>query len=91
MITGWTMARLVLHNIDEALKTKLQRYAKRHGQSVEEAVQDILSNALHQEKNTRTGGLGTEISSLFAEIRIDFDIPELRGHVSCHRRSKGAS
>jgi len=46
---------------------------------MEEEVRDILRNAVKDE-DAAAGGLGTEISSLFARIGIDPEIPELRGY-----------
>jgi antitoxin FitA len=72
------MAQFVVRNIEDGVKTRLQRRAKRNGRSMEEEVRDILRNAVNQE--TPSGGLGTEISMLFSKTGIDSDIPELRGH-----------
>jgi plasmid stability protein len=74
------MAQFVVRNIDQTVKAKLQRRAKRHGHSMEEEVREILRNALHHEEDAPSGGLGSEIASLFAKIGLDYDIPELRGH-----------
>ena len=46
---------------------------------MEEEVRDVLRAAVNEE-DVAAGGLGTEISSLFAKAGIDFDISELRGH-----------
>jgi plasmid stability protein len=46
---------------------------------MEEEVRDILRNAVI-EQAVPSGGLGTEISALFAKTGFDSDIPELRGH-----------
>jgi plasmid stability protein len=73
------MAQLVVRNIEDGVKTRLQRRARRNGRSMEEEVRDILRSAVH-EVETPAGGLGTEIAALFAGSRIDFDIPELRGY-----------
>lgn len=73
------MAQLVVRNIDTAVKTRLQHRARRNGRSMEEEVRDILRNAANEE-NVPAGGLGTEISALFAKTGLDFEIPELRGH-----------
>jgi plasmid stability protein len=73
------VARLIVRNIETEVKSRLQRRAKRHGRSMEEEVRDILRNALKQE-DAPTGGLGTEIASLFRKVGLDMDIPELRGH-----------
>ncbi len=73
------MAQLVVRNIENSVKQRLQRRARRNGRSMEEEARDILRNAVNQE-DLPTGGLGTEISGLFAKTGLDFDIPELRGH-----------
>lgn len=73
------MAQLVVRNIETEVKSRLQHRARRNGRSMEEEVRDILRNAAKEEE-TPPGGLGTEIASLFAEIGLNADIPELRGH-----------
>ncbi|MFZ0802548.1 MAG: Arc family DNA-binding protein [Terriglobales bacterium] len=73
------MAQFVVRKIDDVVKARLQRRAKRNGRSMEEEVRDILRNAVVQEEGP-AGGLGTEISALFAKVCMDSDIPELRGH-----------
>ncbi|MFI5108319.1 MAG: hypothetical protein ACHP78_05685 [Terriglobales bacterium] len=73
------MAQFVVRNIENAVKTRLQRRAKRNGRSMEEEVRDILRSAVHEEE-VPAGGLGTEISALFAKAGLDSEIPELRGH-----------
>lgn len=72
------MAQLVVRNLEDAVKVRLQRRASQHGRSMEEEIRDILRNAVHAEDPGV--GLGTEISSLFAKVGLEFDIPELRGH-----------
>ncbi len=73
------MAQFVVRNIDDATKARLQRRAKRNGRSMEEEVREILRSATHKEPSG-AGGLGTELSALFAQAGLDFDIPELTGH-----------
>jgi plasmid stability protein len=73
------MAQLVVRNIENGVKDRLQRRARRHGHSMEEEVRDILRSAV-KEAELPSGGLGTEISSLFAESGLNSDIPELRGY-----------
>jgi hypothetical protein len=46
---------------------------------MEEEVRDILRSAVTAD-DTPSGGLGTEISDLFAKSGIDSEIPELRGY-----------
>jgi len=73
------MGQLVVRNIENVVKAKLQRRAKRHGRSMEEEVRDILRNVASEE-DVPAGGLGTEIASLFTETGLDSDIAELRGN-----------
>jgi plasmid stability protein len=73
------VAQLVVRNIEDSVKTRLQRRARRNGRSMEAEVRDILRCAVH-EAEAPGGGLGTEIAALFRGKGIDFDIPELRGH-----------
>jgi plasmid stability protein len=73
------MAQFVVRNIEVEVKARLQRRAIRHGRSMEEEVRDILRNAVTVD-DVFTGGLGSEISSLFAKVGLDADIPELRGY-----------
>jgi plasmid stability protein len=73
------MAQLVVRNIENTVKARLQRRAKRNRRSMEEEVRDILRNAVNEEE-VLSGGLGTEISKLFAKTGLDSDIEELRGN-----------
>ena len=73
------MAQLVVRNIEQSVKSRLQRRASRRGRSMEEEVRDILRDAVKEEE-TSAGGLGTAISSRFRKLGLKFDIPELRGH-----------
>jgi len=75
----WTVGQLVVRNIENAVKTRLQRRAKRHGHSMEEEVRDILRSAVCAEE-TPSGGLGTDISNLFVGTGLNSDVTELRGH-----------
>ena len=73
------MAQLVVRNLEQSVKTKLQRRAKRHGRSMEEEIREILRDATKDEiKQPRK--LGTEISDLFRGIGLNEgeEFPELR-------------
>ena len=73
------MAQLVVRNLEDDVKERLQGRAKQHGLSLEELVRDILRDAA---KDTRpSGGLGSEIAALFKGRGIDFEVPELRGYI----------
>jgi antitoxin FitA len=73
------MAQFVVRNIENAVKLRLQRRATRNGRSMEEEVREILRGATSEE-SVPSGGVGTEIASLFSKAGIVSDIPELRGH-----------
>ena len=73
------MAQLIVRKIENEVKDKLQRRAKRHGRSVEEEVREILRDATKREgKGSRL--LGTEIAGLFrrAGLKPAEEIRELR-------------
>jgi len=73
------MAQFVVRNIENAVKTRLQRRARRNGRSMEEEIRDILRSAAVEEPSA-SGGLGSEIAALFTRVGLEADIPELRGH-----------
>jgi antitoxin FitA len=73
------MAQFVVRNLEEDVKTRLERRAKRHRRSLVEEVREILRAAVAEEDEAK-GGLGSEIAALFAGIGLDADIAELRGH-----------
>ena len=72
------MAQLVVRNLDDDVKAKLQKRARRHGRSTEEEVRDILRNAVNDERKAPQG-LGSEIAALFEGLGLDEEIPEQRG------------
>lgn len=72
------MAQLVVRNLEEGVKARLQRQASRHGRSMEEEVRDILRNAVRAEQRA-AAPLGTRLRRRFARIGLDRDILELRG------------
>ena len=74
------MAQLLVRNLEDRLKVRLQRRAKTHGRSMEEEAREILRNALREEEPAR--GLGTEIAALFRDRGLQEEIPELRGHAA---------
>ncbi len=73
------MAQVIVRNLEDAVKRKLQRRAARHGRSMEEEVRDILRDAVKEEGRARKG-LGTEIAELFRGVGLDQPIEELRGY-----------
>jgi antitoxin FitA len=72
------MAQLVVRNLEESVKARLQRRAAHNGHSMEEEVRDILRNAVN-EADMPTRGLGTAIAELVKGTGFKFEAPELRG------------
>jgi len=73
------MAQLVVRNIEDRVKVRLQRRARRNGRSMEEEVRDILRNAAHESEDPSVG-LGTQIAALVRGTGLKFEVEELRGH-----------
>lgn len=76
---GLAMAQFVVRNLEDSVKARLQRRARRNGRSMEEEVRDILRSAVN-EPTAPARGLGTRIAAMFKGKGLDFDIPELRGY-----------
>jgi len=72
------VAQILIRQLDDDVKTKLQRRARRHGRSTEEEVRDILSNAVRHEGEAPVR-LGSRIAARFTVIGLEEEIPELRG------------
>lgn len=73
------MAQLVVRNLDDDVKAKIRRRARRHGRSTEEEVRDILRNAVKDEGEGPRRPLGSKLSARFARLGLTEEIPELRG------------
>jgi len=71
------MAQLVVRQLDDDVKERLKRRARRHGRSTEEEVREILRNAVRGEGRIREP-LGSRIAARFRRVGLDQDIPELR-------------
>lgn len=73
------MAQILVRNLEDRLKARLQRRAKRHGHSMEEEVREILRNALKEEEAPKRG-LGSEIVAMFSGsgVYLDEPIAEIR-------------
>jgi antitoxin FitA len=74
-----SMAQFVVRNLEESVKARLQRRAKRHGRSMEAEVREILRNAANERESTERG-LGSEIAALINGTGLHFDAPEFRGN-----------
>ena len=77
------MAQILVRNVEEPLKARLKRRAKRHGRSMEAEAREILRDALHKDE-TPERGLGSEMVALFSGQGIGLqegeEIPEIRGY-----------
>ena len=72
------MAQLVVRNLEENVKKRLQRRAARSGRSMEDEVRTILRDAVEHD-DPKEVGLGTFIAQQFAGIGFDSEVPEWRG------------
>ena len=72
------MAQLVVRNLDDDVKAKLQQLARQHGRSTEEEVREILRNAVQSEPQ-KVEPLGKRLRALFGDIGLEENILEWRG------------
>jgi len=63
------MAQILVRNLENEVKTRLQRRAKRNGRSMEEEVREILRDAA-KEVAPKRKGLGTAIAEHFRGIGL---------------------
>lgn len=74
------MAQLVVRNLEDDVKARLQARARRHRRSLEAEVRDILREAANAEQKP-AGGLGSEIAAMFRGHGFkEGEIQELRGY-----------
>lgn len=74
------MAQILVRNLDDPLKARLQRRAKRNGRSMEAEAREILREALRKDAKPETG-FGTATVALFSGqgICLEEPIREIRG------------
>lgn len=72
-----TMGQLLVRNLDDDVKAKLQRRARRHGRSTEEEVRVILRAAVTGE-SAAPAPLGSRLAARFAGLGLGEEVPELR-------------
>jgi plasmid stability protein len=73
------MAQVIVRNLEDAVKRKLQRRAAKHGRSMEEEVREILRDAVKDDGKPRKG-LGTRIAERFRGLGFNEEIQEFRGY-----------
>jgi antitoxin FitA len=74
------MAQILIRNLDDRVKARLQRRAKRNRRSMEAEVREILNNAANENTEPKLG-LGSEMAALFSGsgVYLDKPIDEIRG------------
>lgn len=72
------MAQILIRQLEDDVKARLQQRARRHGRSTEEEVREILRSAVHDEGRA-PARLGSRIAARFAGIGLEEEIVELRG------------
>jgi plasmid stability protein len=74
------VAQILIRQLDDDLKTRLQKRARTHGRSTEEEVREILRNAV-RDQDQAPAALGSQISARFAKVGLREEVAELRGQV----------
>ncbi|MFZ1940263.1 MAG: hypothetical protein WBA18_04790 [Terracidiphilus sp.] len=74
------MAQILVRKVDERVKARIQRRARRNGRSMEAEAREMLTNASLAEE-TPSVGFGTASAALFSGqgIYLDKPIKEIRG------------
>ena len=75
----FVMAQILIRQLDDDTKARLQKLARKHGRSTEEEVREILRNAVRAVDAPSTA-LGSRIAARFADVGLEAEIPELRGN-----------
>jgi plasmid stability protein len=76
------MAQILVRKVDERVKSRLQRRAKRNGRSMEAEVREIIHNALTREESVPAVGFGTASVALFSGSGVYLDEPIQEWHGS---------
>jgi plasmid stability protein len=74
------MAQILIRKVDERVKARIQRNAKRNGRSMEAEAREMLTNATLAEETTPIG-FGSATVALFSGsgVCLDEPIKEIRG------------
>jgi plasmid stability protein len=78
VIASMTVAQILIRQLEDDTKAKLQRLARKHGRSTEEEAREILRNAVRH-VDAPPGRLGSRIAARFKGAGLTEDIAELRG------------
>jgi len=74
------VAQILIRKVDERVKARIQRRAKRNGRSMEAEAREMLTNASLADEKPEVG-FGTATAALFRDcgLRDGEEIPEWRG------------
>lgn len=72
------VAQILIRQLDDDVKSALQRRARKHGHSTEQEAREILASAVQGDEQPPVR-LGSRIAARFEGIGLDAEIPELRG------------
>jgi antitoxin FitA len=74
------VAQILIRNLDDRVKARIQRRAKRNGRSMEAEAREMLTNA-SLAKDRAPVGFGTATVALFSGsgVYLDEPIKEIRG------------
>jgi plasmid stability protein len=75
------VAQLVVRELENDVKARLQRRARQHGRSMEDEVRNILRQAVATERRV-VRKLGSRIAERFRETGLTADLPELSGQAA---------
>jgi antitoxin FitA len=75
------MAQLLIRNLDERVKARIQRLARRNGRSMEAEAREILSIGTLEKNGSPQVGFGTASAALFRDCGLEpgEEIQEMRG------------
>jgi plasmid stability protein len=76
-----SVAQIIVRGLEEEVKLRLQRRARRHGRSMEEEIRHILRGAVAQAERPAVP-LGTAAAALFGPVGLRTELPELKGQAA---------
>ena len=72
------MAQIIVRGLEDDVKLRLQRRARRHGRSMEDEIRHILRGAV-AEGERPAAALGSAAARLFGPCGLRQELPELKG------------
>lgn len=72
------MAQIIVRGLEDDVKLRLQRRARRHGRSMEDEIRHILRSAA-MEGDRPAVRLGSVAAALFGPLGLREELPEFKG------------